>query len=185
MPSNRTLLDGNVPLANDVVDFRCMSSGLVLFSAVDRILLVKYWFFIRIRRNMSQAASLMLRHGPCDCFMNCVLPLALISDAATLVSSRRDILVWLPNCCSPLHWGQILDNIRLEGPKKCWRSCCAHDEFVMARPRNYHPSVSRCINASRALDRENDIFSVFQTFIKYASSAGERVSQRIRKGSQR
>jgi len=44
-----------------------------LFS--DKILFVKYWFFVRIRRNMNRAAPLMLRRGPCDCFMNCMLPL--------------------------------------------------------------------------------------------------------------
>ena len=48
-----------------------------LFSAVDRIPFVKCWFFVRIRRNINRAASLMLRCGPCDCFKNCVLPLLL------------------------------------------------------------------------------------------------------------
>jgi len=39
---------------------------LVLFSAVDRIPLVKCWFCAMIWRNMSRAASLKLRRGPCD-----------------------------------------------------------------------------------------------------------------------
>jgi len=139
-----------------------------LFSTVDRILLVKHWFCVRTWRNMSRAGSLMLRRGPCGCFIElCAVAgatLALITVIAMLVSSRWDTLVWLPNCCSPFHWGQILDRIRLEGPKKCWRSCCVHDGFVMAQPCDHRPSVSRGIT-SRALGREKWDFPCFPNFI--------------------
>jgi len=139
-----------------------------LFSAVGRIPLVKYWFFVRIWRNMSRAASL-LRRGPCDCFINYVLPWC---DACTdrcycdafLVSMC--ILDWLPNCCSPFHWGQILDSIRLEGPKECWRFRWAHEEIVMAWPGDHRPSVSRGITTSRALGREKWNLLCFPNFIK-------------------
>ena len=81
-----------------------------LFSAVDRIPLAKRRFSVRIWHNMSRAASLMLT--PCDCFIELYAAagatLALIPATATFVPSRWDTLVWLLNCCSPLHWGQYL-----------------------------------------------------------------------------
>jgi len=135
-----------------------------LFST--RIPLARRWFG---DMNMSRAASLMFRRGPCGCFIElCAVAgamLALIAATATFVSSRWNTLIRLPNCCLLLHWGQILDRIRLEGPKKCWRSCCVHDGFVMARPCDHRPSVSRGMIASRALDREKWDFSCFPNFI--------------------
>ena len=136
------------------------------FFVVDRILFVKCWFFVKIWRNMSRAASLMLRRRPCGCFIElcaaAVATLALIAATATFVPSRWD--PYLPNCCSPLHWSQILERIRLEEPKKCWRSCGVHVGFVMARPRDQHPSVSRSIIASRALGWEKWDFLCFPNF---------------------
>jgi len=40
--------------------------------------------------------------------------LALIAATATFASSRWDNLVWLLNCCSPLHWGQMLEESGLK-----------------------------------------------------------------------
>jgi len=90
--------------------------------------------------------------------------LALIAATATFVPSRWDTLVWLLNCCSPLHWSQILERIRFEGPKKCWWSCGVHVGFVMARPRDHRSNVSRGIIASRALGREKWNFLCFPNF---------------------
>jgi len=113
------------------------------------------------------AASLMLRRILRLLYELCVAAgamLALIAATATFVPSRWDTLVWLPNCCSPLHWDQILERIRLEGPKKYWQSCGVHVGFVMARPRDHRPSVSRGIITSRALSREKWDFVCFSNF---------------------
>jgi len=133
-----------------------------LFSAVDRIPLAKRRFSVRIWRNMSRAASLMLR--PCGCFIELYAAadatLALIPATATFVPSRWDTLVWLLFATS---LRPILERIQFEGPKKCWRSCGVHIGFVMARPRD-RPSVSRGIITLRALGREKWDFLCFPNF---------------------
>ena len=94
--------------------------------------------------------------------------LALIA-AIALVSSWWDNFVWLPNCCSPLHWGQILDRIQLEGPKKCWRSAwiCGYAITVQAFP------VVWLLRGH--LVEKNEIFSTFQILFKQTSNASECV----------
>jgi len=123
------------------------------------------WFCVRIWRNMSRAASLMLRRGPCGYFIElCAaadMMLALSAAIATLVLSRWDTLVWLPNCCSPLHWSQILDRIRLEGPKKCWRSCCVHDGFMMAWPCDHRFPRYDCFEGTWSRKMKFSLFSKF------------------------
>jgi len=166
MPSSLTL-DGNVPLADGASlrdDFH--RPDCALFSAVDRIPLVKCWFCARIWHNMSRAASLMLRRGPCDCFIElCAaagVRLALIVATATLFSSRCDIL-WLLNCCSPFHWSQILElsgskDQRNVGDLAAW----VYEKIVMARSGDHRPSVSCGINA---LGREKWNLLCFSNFL--------------------
>ena len=165
MPSSRALLDGNVPLADVaplMVSVACHLDW-ASFSTVDRILLAKRWFCVRIWVGLHLWC---LDAGLAVAFIElCAAAsatLALIAVTATLVSSRWDNLVWLLNCCSSFHWRQILDRIRLERPKKYWRSCCVHDGFVIARP---YDQASKWYDASRALGREKWDFPCFPNFI--------------------
>ena len=65
-----------------------------------------------------------------------------------------------------------------------WRSCCVHDELVMARSGDHRPSVSRGINASRALSREWDLLCFLNFY--WISLKHERTClQWIRKESYR
>jgi len=171
-PSSRAL-DGNVPSADVAPLMASVAYHLdwALFFAVDRIPFAKRWF--RIWRNMSRAASLMLRHGPYGCFIELCAGATLVLIAAALVLSRWDNLVWLPNCCSPLHWGQILDRIQLEGPKKCWRSCCVYDGFVMARPCDQAFPAVWLLRGH--LVKKNEIFPAFQILFEQTSNTGELV----------
>ena len=102
MPSSRTLLNGNVPLADDTSlrdDFRCTSVlGLVFRRRQDsaRKMLILRQDMTHMSRNMSRAASLKLRRGPCDCFIKlCAAAgamLPLIIAIATPFLSRCGIL---------------------------------------------------------------------------------------------
>ena len=105
--------------------------------------------------------------GLAAALLNCVLSLVRRLHWLLLLRclSRLDKIPWLSNYCSPLHWGQILDRIRFKGPKKCWRSCCVHNEFVIARPCDHRPSVSRGMITSRAFGREKWDFPCFPNFI--------------------
>jgi len=155
-----SIVGRNVPLADVALrdGFRCTSSW-ALFSVRKR------WYCVRIWRNISRAASLTLRRGSCGCFywtVYCRWCDACIA-ATALVSSRWDNFVWLPNCCSPLHWGQILDRIQLEGPKKCWRSACTMDLWWHGHA--IRSSISRGMIASKALGREKWDFLYFPNFI--------------------
>jgi len=145
-----------------------------LFSAVDRILLVK-WFCARIWRNMSRATSLMLRRGPCDCFIElCAAAgamLALIVAIVTPFSSRSS--PWLPNCYSPLHWGFLKYSARRT--KRCFGDLAERTKIVMAWPgerpserfpRNYYVDGTR----SRKCE-----FLCFPDFIKNKSRSRANV----------
>ena len=171
MPSSRALLDRNVSLADVAIErwlplhvvwigpcfspstgFR--SQNINITSGYD-VIWARLWFWC-------------LDVGLGTAFIElcaAAATLALIVVIATLISFRWDNLVWLPNCCSPLHWSQILDKIRLEGPKKYWRSCCMQNGFVVARSCDHHPSVSRGMIASRTLGREKWDFPCFPNFI--------------------
>ena len=138
MPSSQTLLEmflSQIMRRWGMTSVACRLDW-ALFSAVDRIPLVKCWFCAKMWHNMSRVASLKFRRRPCDCFIKlCAAAgamLALIVATATPFSSRCSILDWLPNCCSPLHFANTW-SIWLEEPKKCWRFCWAHEEIVMAR----------------------------------------------------
>jgi len=52
-----------------------------------------------------------------------------------------------------------------------------HDGFVVARPCDHRPSISRGMIAWKALGRENEIFLAFQTLFKQTSNASEHVLQ--------
>jgi len=144
----------------------------ILFSAVDRIPLVKCWFCIKIWCNMSWAASLKLRRGPCDCFIKFVCCRWCDASTDCCYCDAFLISMWYPWLTAKLLLATSLRlntwSIRLEGSKKCWRSCWVHEKIVMAWPGDHRPSVSRNINTSRALgrmtDEKNEIFSAFQIF---------------------
>jgi len=154
------------------------------FSAVDRIPLVKCWFCARIWHNMSRAASLKLRALRLLYWIVCCR----WSDACTDCCYCDAFLVsmWYPYLTAKLLLATSLRlntwSIRLEGTKKYWQSCWAHEEIVMARSGNHRPSVSRGINASRALSREKwRNLLCFPNFLLKMPRARANVSQRIRK----
>ena len=131
----------------------------VLFSAVDKIPLVKCWFCARIWRNMSRAASLKLRRGPCDCFIELCAAvgamLALIVAIVTPFSSRCNIL----DCqIATRHFTEAEDlKYPARRTKRCFGDLAERTKIVMAWPGDHRPNVSRGITTSRALGRENAI----------------------------
>jgi len=187
-----TLLRTQLSLGGDAIDARCppvercwtemfLSQMLrrwgmtsverldwVLFSAIN-IPLVQCWFCARIWRNMSRLRLWYLDAGlAAALWIVCCRWCDACTDAGTLVSSQWDIFVWLPNCCSSLHWGQILESIWLEGPKKWW-SWCAHDELVMARLGVTVQAFLTVLMLRGHSIKKNEIFSSFQIFIEQAS----------------
>ena len=56
-------------------------------------------------------------------------------------------------------------------------SCCVYNEFVMTRPCDHRPSVSRGMIASSNLVKKNEIFLAFQILFEQTSNTGERVLQ--------
>jgi len=164
------LLDGNIPLADDA-PLRDDSLHVVywaLFSIVDRILLVKCWFCARIWRNMSRAASLMLKRGPCDCFIElCAAAgamLALIVATATPFSSRCSIL----DCQIAVRHFTEAKYLKYSArrTKRCFGDLAERTKIVIAWPGDHRPSVSRGSTTSRALSRKKCEFLCFPDFIK-------------------
>ena len=159
--------NGNVPLANVAPlrnDFRCKSSGLGFVFRRWQDSARKTLICVRIWRNMSRAASLMLS-GLCGCFIE--LCAVAYTDCcyfdACLVSMRYSCLTakLLAISLRPNTW------IRLEGSKKCGDlAAYTMNLWWHAIPCDHCPSVSRDIIVSRALNREKWDFPCFPNFIQ-------------------
>ena len=68
-------------------------------------------------------------------------------------------------------------NIWLEGPKKCWRSCCAHDELVIARSGDHvwaFPVVLMLRGQEKCFGRKKWDLLCFPNFY-WIGLAGKRV----------
>jgi len=158
MPSNRTLLDENVPLA-DAAPLRASIARRLdwaLFSAVDRIPLAKCWYCIRC--NVSRAVSLMLKRGlPCGCcfYWNvcCRWCLSRLDEITCLTAKLLLVTLLRPNT-----W---------QNPARRIKEMLAilQNRFVVARLCDHRSSVSRSMIASRALGREKWNFLCFLNFI--------------------
>ena len=116
---------------------------------------------------MSRAASLMLRRGPCDCFIElCAAAsamFALILATATPFLSRCSIL----DCqIAARHFTEAKHlKYPAQRTKRCFDDLAERTKIVIAWPGDHHPSVSRGIATSRALSRENANFSAFQLIL--------------------
>ena len=132
--------NGNVPLANvaPLRNFRCKSSALG-FVFRRRQDFARKTLILRQDDVIWAGLRLWCLTGLAAALLNCVLSFILIAATATLVSSRWDTLVWLPNCCSPSLRPNTWQNPAWR-TKEMWRSCCVHDEFVMARDPMRSPS---------------------------------------------
>jgi len=97
--------------------------------------------------------------------------------AATLALCQWNNLVWLSNCCSPLHWGQILNNIRLEGPKKCMLAILLCAGWIYGGTAIIQAFPTIWLLRGHLVEK-NEIFLGFQTLFEQTSDMGERILQK-------
>jgi len=149
-----------------------------LFSAVDRILIAKRWFCIKIWCNISRIASLMLKRRPCGCFYWIVC--CHWCDACLLLLrrlSRLDEIIWSDCQIAARHFIEA-KYLTESGRTKEMLAILLRARWICGgTAMRSRPSVSAVWLLRGHLIEKNEIFPAFQILFEQISNAGERVLQ--------